>query len=139
MRLEIITPETVAYSEEADQVTLSTVDGKITVLPNHVPLVTKLLAGELALKKGGQTTVLATGGGFAQITGVKVSVVTDLAQRPEEIDEKAAEEARKRAAETLKEGERLSEEEYALTAAMLERALTQLKVKRKHAHSKRVQ
>ncbi|OGY25147.1 MAG: ATP synthase F1 subunit epsilon [Candidatus Woykebacteria bacterium RIFCSPHIGHO2_01_FULL_39_12] len=132
MRLEIVTPEKIAYSEEADQVTLPTALGEITVLPGHTPLVTQLLPGELVLKKGNQYSILASGGGFAEITGKKVSVVTDLAQRPEEIDERAAEEARKRAEEALTERERLSEEEFAVTAANLQKALAQLRVKRKH-------
>src|SRR4030067_3774740 len=117
MRLEIVTPEKIAYSEEADQVTLPTADGEITVLPNHVPLVTKLIPGELTVKKGSQYIVLASGGGFAEIDGKKVSVVTDLAQRPEEIDEKETQIAIERAQEALKERGRLSEEEFAATAA----------------------
>ena len=132
MKLEIVTPEKIAYSEEADQVTIPTAEGEITILPGHVSLVTKLLPGELVLKKGGQNIVLASGGGFAEITDKKVSVVTDLAQRPEEIDEKIAEEARKRAEEALKNQERLSEEEFATTAANLQNALAQLRVKRRH-------
>lgn len=132
MKLEIVTPEKIAYSEEADQVTLPTAEGEITVLPGHIPLVSQLLPGELTLKKGNQYIVMASGGGFAEITGNKVSVATDLAQKPEEIDEKVAEDARKRAQEALKQGERLSEEEFALTAASLQKALAQLRVKRRH-------
>ena len=132
MRIEIITPEKVSYSEEADQVTLPTEEGEITVLSGHTPLVTSLLPGELTLKKENQYIVMASGGGFAEITGGKVSIATDLAQRPEEIDERIAEEARKRAEETLKNRERLSEEEFALTAANLQKALAQLRVKRRH-------
>lgn len=137
MKLEIVTPEKIAYSEKADQVTLPTMEGEITILPGHVSLITSLLSGELSLKRAEQNIILATGGGFAEIHNDKISVVTDIAQRPEEIDEKAAEEARKRAEEALKEKERLSEEEYAFTAATLEKALAQLKVKRKHARSRR--
>lgn len=132
MKIEIITPEQVAYSEEAEQVTLPTPNGEITILPNHVPLVSQLLPGELTVKKGNQYIVLASGGGFTEVTSEKVSVVTDLAQRPEEIDEKDAEEARKRAEDALKDRERLSEEEFALTAASLQKALAQLRVKRRH-------
>ena len=138
MQIEIVTPEKIAYSEEADQVTLPTADGEITVLPNHVPLVTKLLPGELIVKKGGQYIVLASGGGFAEIDGKKVSVVTDLAQRPEEIDEKEAEAAVERAEQALKEKERFSEEEFAATTATLQKALAQLRIKRKHAHGRRI-
>ncbi len=132
MKVEIITPEKISYSEDADQVSLPTAEGEITVLPGHTPLVTQLLPGELTLKKGNQYIVMAAGGGFAEIDGKKVSIATDLAQRPEEIDEKFAEEARKRAEQALKERERLSEEEFAITAANLQKALAQLKIKRRH-------
>ena len=137
MKIEIVTPEKIAYSEEADKISLPTADGEITVLPNHVPLVTKLLPGELTLTKGGRPIVLATGGGFAEIDGKKVSVVTDLAQRPEEIDEKEMELAAERARQALKDRERLSEEEFAATASTLQKALAQLRIKRKHAGGRR--
>jgi F-type H+-transporting ATPase subunit epsilon len=133
MKLEVVTPEKIAYSQDVDQVTIQTTDGQITILPHHISLVTTLKAGELLIKTRGQTIPIVTGSGFAQIDGEKVSVLTDLAQETEEIDEKAVEEARKRAAEALKERGRLSSEEHALTAAALEKALAQLKVKRKHA------
>ena len=67
-----------------------------------------------------------------EIDGKKVSVVTDLAERPEEINEKEAQEAIERAEHALKERERLSEEEFAVTAANLQKALAQLKIKRRH-------
>lgn len=127
-----MTPEKISYSEEADQVSLPTADGEITVLPNHIPLLTQLLPGELSIKKGNQTITMASGGGFAEISGKKVSVATDLAEKSEEINEKQAEEARKRAGEALKDRQRLSEEEFALTAASLQKALAQLRVKRRH-------
>ncbi len=132
MKIEIITPEKVSYSEEADQVSLPTAEGEITILPNHIPLLTQLLPGELSIRKGDQTIVMASGGGFAEITGNKVSIATDLALKSEEINEKQAEEARKRAEEAMKDRERLSEEEFALTAASLQKALAQLRVKRRH-------
>lgn len=132
MKIEIITPEKVSYSEEADQVSLPTAEGEITILPNHIPLLTQLLPGELSIRKGNQTIVMASGGGFAEITGNKVSIATDLALKSEEINEKQAEEARKRAEEAMKDRERLSEEEFALTAASLQKALAQLRVKRRH-------
>ena len=134
MLIEIITPEKIAYSEEADQISLPTADGEITVLPGHINLVTQILPGQITLKKSNQTIVMASGGGFAEITGEKVSVATDLAEKSEDIDEKAAEEARKRAQEALSEGHRLSEEEFAVVAANLQKALAQLRVKRRHHH-----
>jgi F-type H+-transporting ATPase subunit epsilon len=88
------------------------------------------------IKTKGKIIPLAVGEGFAKIDGTKISVLTDLALQVSEIDEKAAEEARKRAKEALADKERLSAEEYAFTAASLEKALAQLRIKRKHSHLK---
>lgn len=132
LKLEIVTPEEKVYSEEVDQVTLPTSTGEITVLPTHLPLVTQIIPGEITVKKSGKLSHLVTGEGFAEITHTGVSVMTDLAQSSEKIDEKAAEEARKRAEEALKQKHTLSEEEFAMTAAALEKALASLRVKRRH-------
>ncbi len=132
LKLEIVTPEEKVYSEEVDQVSLPTSTGEITVLPQHLPIVTQIVPGELKVKKNGKEISLVTGGGFAEVTHTTVSVMTDLAQTSEKIDEKAAQEARKRAEEALKQKHTMSEEEFALTAAELQKALATLRVKRKH-------
>jgi F-type H+-transporting ATPase subunit epsilon len=132
MNLEIVTPEKRAFEDEVDQVTLTTTEGQITVLPHHLPVFTQLSVGEIVAKKSEKTLNLASGGGFAEITGERVSVLTDLATSPEEIDEKAVVEAKKRAEEAMKQKHLLSEEEFAATAAALEKTLAQLKVKRRH-------
>ena len=132
MKLEIVTPEEKVYSEEVDQVTLPTSTGQITILPQHLPLVTQIVPGEIIVKKAGKITHLVTGEGFAEITHTSVSVLTDLAEQSEKIDEKAAEAARARAEEALKQKHTMSEEEFAMTAAALEKALASLKVKRRH-------
>ena len=132
LRLEIVTPEEKVYSEEVEQVTLPTSTGEITVLPQHLPLVTQIVPGEISVKRSGKTSHLVTGEGFAEITHTSVSVMTDLAQSSEKIDEKAAEAARSRAEEALKQKHTMSEEEFAMTAAELQKALASLKVKRRH-------
>lgn len=135
MKLEIVTPEKKAYEDEVDQVTLTTTEGQITVLPHHLPVFTQLATGEIVAKKADKSFHLASGAGFAEITGQKISVLTDLADFPEEIDEKKVEEAKKRAEEALKQKSTLTQEEYASTAAALQKALAQLKVKRRHRPS----
>lgn len=132
LRLEIVTPEEKVYSEEVDQVSLPTSTGEITVLVQHIPLVTEIVPGEITVKKAGKTTHLVTGEGFAEITANSVSVMTDLATESAQIDEKAVNEAKKRAEEALKQKHTMSEEEFALTAAALQKALAQLRVKRRH-------
>jgi F-type H+-transporting ATPase subunit epsilon len=129
LRLEIVTPETTAYSEDVEMVTLPGSEGELGVYPNHVPLLTTLNPGELRVLKGGKETFLAIGEGFVEITGSTVSVLTDMALEPAVIDESAAEAAVARAQAAMKED--LGKEEVAAVQASLQKALAQLHVKRR--------
>lgn len=129
LKLEIITPETTAYSENVEMVTLPGGDGEFGVYPNHVPLLTTLNPGELRVLKGGRETFLAVGEGFVEVTGNSVSVLTDMALEPSVIDEHAAEAAVARAQAAMKED--LGSEEIAAVQASLQKALAQLHVKRR--------
>ena len=130
IKLEIVTPEAKTFSEDVDMVTLTGIDGEMGILPQHMPLMTQLVPGEILVKKGGESFLLAVGDGFVQVTGEKISVLTDMAIRAENIDEAAAEDARKRAEERL--SQKLTEEDAAMVQASLLNALAQLKVKRRH-------
>ena len=128
--MEIVTPEAKTYSDDVDMVTLTGGEGEMGILPQHMPLMTQLIAGEIVAQKGGETIFLAVGDGFVQVTGDRVSILTDMAIRAENIDEAAAEEARKRAEE--RQAQKLTEEDAAMVQASLLNALAQLKVKRRH-------
>lgn len=132
LRLEIVTPETKAYSEDVEMVVLPGRDGELGVYPQHVPVLTTLQPGELRVFKGGQETSLAVGDGFAEITADSVSVLTDMAMESSAIDEAAAEAAVARAQAAMKED--LGGEEVAAVSASLQKALAQLHVKRRHRH-----
>lgn len=129
LRLEIVTPEAKTYSEEVETVSLPGLEGDLGVYPNHTPLMTQIVAGEIRVAQNGQSKFLAVGAGFVEITGNQVSVLTDMAVQADNIDEQAAEEARKRAEKRLKE--KLSDEELASVKASLMHSLAQLKVKRR--------
>jgi len=129
IRLEIVTPESTVYSEDVDMVTLPGVEGQMGVLPHHVRLVTQLVPGEMIVQKGGHDNFLAVGEGLVEVTGERVSIVTNMAIAVENIDEALAEEARQRAAARL--GEKISSEEVASVNASLARSLAQLQVKRR--------
>jgi F-type H+-transporting ATPase subunit epsilon len=129
LKLEIVTPEKTAYSEDVEMVTLPGVEGELGVYPNHVPLLTTLNPGELRVLKGGQETFLAIGEGFVEITGTSVSVLTDMALDVSGIDETAAEAAVARAKAAMKED--LGSEEIAAVQASLSKAMAQLHVKRR--------
>ena len=127
LKLEIVTPEAKIYSDDVDMVTLTGVEGEMGILPNHVPLMTQLCAGEIVARKGQETIFLAVGDGFVQITGERVAVLTDMAIRAENIDEARALEARKRAEARL--AEKTTGEEAAAIQAALAQTAAQLKVK----------
>ena len=130
IRLEIVTPEATVYSEDVDMVTLPGVEGQMGVLPHHVRLMTQLVPGELIVRKAGRTDYLAVGEGLVDVTGQRVSILTNMAIAVDKIDAAAAEEARQRAAARLRE--KISAEEVASVNAALARSLAQLKVKRRH-------
>src|SRR5205823_11954254 len=94
LKLEIVTPEAKTYSEDVEMVTLPGIEGEMGIYPMHVPLMTQIVAGELAVRKDGRDYFLAIGEGFVEITADKVAIMTDMAIRAEQIDEAKAEEAR---------------------------------------------
>jgi len=130
LHLKIVTPEKLLVDEEVSQVNVSTEQGILGILPNHANLMAKLEPGELVIKKGGKVDTLAVGDGFLQVADNTLTVMTDLAVNEEDIDEKAVEEAKKRAEQAL--SQTLSDEEYAETLANLEKSLAQLRIKRRH-------
>lgn len=132
LHLQIITPEKIVFDEEVDQVSLPTENGQITILGNHVPLVTTIEPGELIYKKHQKLTHMAAGYGFAQVGKDNIKVLVDLAAPEAEIEEKAIEAAKKQAEVALAQKHLLSEEEYATAAANLQKSLAQLKIKRRH-------
>lgn len=129
LRLEIVTPDATAYSEDVEMVTLPGSEGELGVYPNHVPLLTTLQPGELRVLKGGRESFLAVGEGFVEVRGDAVSVLTDLALEASTIDEGAAEAAVARARAAMKEDH--SNEDVAALQGTLQKALAQLHVKRR--------
>ena len=129
LRLEIVTPEGPAYSEDVEMVTLPGVAGQFGVYPQHVPLMTQMEPGEIIVRKDGRDTFFATGAGLIEVAATRVSILTDLAVQADKIDEAKAEEARQRAEARLRE--KLSDEEHAAVNAALVRSLVQLRVKRR--------
>src|SRR5438309_403398 len=129
LKLEIVTPDARVYSDDVEMVTLPGIEGEMGIFPQHVPLMTQIVPGEITVRKEGRDYFLAVGEGFVEITGERVAIMTDMAIRAENIDEAKAEEARQRAEARL--AERLDDEESALVNAALAHSLAQLKVKRR--------
>jgi len=130
LRLEIVTPEQKIYSDDVDSVVIPGVEGELGILPQHVPLMTQLLPGELRLLKDGKEMRLAVGEGFVEISSDKVAVLTDMAIEESAIDESATEEAIRRAEAAMRDT-KMNDEEYATVKASLQKSLAQIRVKRR--------
>jgi F-type H+-transporting ATPase subunit epsilon len=131
MKLRVVTPTGRAIECDAEYVTLPGAGGELGVYPNHVPLVTSLVPGELMVREtGGKQSSYAIAEGFAQILPDCVNVLTELATSEADIDERAAEEAMERARAALEQ--RISDEEIAAAEAALARAAAQLRLKRRN-------
>jgi F-type H+-transporting ATPase subunit epsilon len=129
LKLEIVTPEGIICSEQAEMVTLPGVEGELGIYPLHTPLMTEIVPGEIIVKRGGKDYYLAVGPGFAEITGDHVSVLTDMAIRADEIDEARIEQARRAAENRLRE--RFSEADAAALNAALARSIENLRGRRR--------
>lgn len=129
-KLEIVTPERLVYSSDIDLVTIPTIQGEISILAHHIPLVTVIQPGEIRIRKETEISYMAIVGGFVQVTGSKVTILADAAERAEEIDLARAEIARQRAQKLLSEkrADNLSNTE---AIAALQRALVRIKVARR--------
>jgi F-type H+-transporting ATPase subunit epsilon len=132
LRLEIVTPDARAFSEDVEMVTLPGAEGEMGIYPQHVPVLTQIVPGEVIVRKGGRDYFLAVGEGFVEITGERVAIMADMAIRAENIDEAKAEEARRRAEARL--AEHVDDEQSAIVSAALAHSLAQLKVKRRQQH-----
>ena len=127
LKLEIVTPEKVVYSDNVDGVVIPGVEGEMGIYPMHIPLMTILLPGELVVTIGSKKLFLAIGEGFVTIDQTSVKVITDMAIESNEIDEAAVEAAVKRAEETMARKDDVSAEESATMQAILAKSLAQLR------------
>ena len=127
--LDIITPTKVILSEEVDEVTVPTIEGEISILPNHVNLFTKVNPGEMIIRKGSKSDLFAVTGGFLEITNNHINLLADYAIHADDIEIAKVEEAKERAQKAMKD--KLTEEDFRVASAELAKSLLQLKVVRK--------
>ena len=135
LQLKIISPERTLFDEQVNQVSLTTNQGEITILPGHIPIVTTLKPGELRFLQGKEETPIAILGGFAEITDKAVIVLADAAEKIEEIVEERVLAAKKQA-EELRQQKVTDREEFAALTAQIERELARLKIAEKYRHRK---
>lgn len=102
LNLEVITPERLVLRESVDEVVVPGLDGELGILPEHTPLISQLQTGVLTYRQGGATQQMHVSGGFVEVQPDRVSVLSDVAERPEEIDLERAQRAKESAERRLK-------------------------------------
>ncbi|MFZ5453760.1 MAG: F0F1 ATP synthase subunit epsilon [Thermodesulfobacteriota bacterium] len=125
--LEVVTPDRKVISTDADVVVCPGVEGQFGVLVGHIPFLSALEIGEMYYKQGGKTEYLAVSGGFAEVTGAKVTIVAESAELGREIDIERAKRAMERAEKRLAAG-RTADVDWARAEAALRRSLVRAKV-----------
>lgn len=125
--LEIYTPDKLLLSKEVESVVATSVDGEFGVLYGHVPLLTSLDIGEIRFRDGKQVEYGAVAGGFAEVTGKKVTILAEAAELARHIDVDRAERAKERAEQR---GKQMHEEhvDYMRAEISLKRAILRLKI-----------
>ncbi|KKW32566.1 MAG: ATP synthase epsilon chain [Candidatus Uhrbacteria bacterium GW2011_GWA2_53_10] len=137
MKVEITTPEAKVWSGESHSVSLPAFEGEITVLDNHIPLVTEIVPGTVTIRVGGVEVLLAVTRGIAETDGKSLKLLVQSADRAEKLEEAAIEEAKLRAEKLVSERKH-DEEGFAEATALLERELAKLQVVRRRRERRRI-
>lgn len=136
IHLKIVTPDRILLEEDVSKLTVPTKAGEITILPNHSNLISEISHGDIVATNGKEEKISLVYGGFIEISeDSNVIILADSAEHLHEVNEKEAEEARKRAEESLK-GIRDDHERFAEAQALLAKNLTRLNALKKHRSKK---
>ena len=133
LKLKIITPEKLVLEDIAEQVYLPTTLGEITVLPNHIPLVTGLNSGDIVAVIDGEQVPFAVVGGFLEVKAgadgmTEVAILADFAEHVSELSDEKIEEAKKTAEEMKQKMANNEVVDFEYFKAELERSLTRVRI-----------
>lgn len=133
IKLKITTPERIVLEGEAQRVTLPTQMGEITILPDHVPIISNIKTGVVEALQDKEVVPMAISGGFLEFHGNELTILADTVERAEEIDLERAEQARQRAEKMKQDKQKnLDETQYASVVSQIEKQLTRIKVVKKY-------
>ncbi|MDA3802582.1 MAG: ATP synthase F1 subunit epsilon [Patescibacteria group bacterium] len=138
VKFEIATPEKVVFKKEIKQVTVPTTSGEITVLPNHIPLISTLKPGVIEIKdENEEDEIISMAGGFIEVLREKIVILADTAERAQELDEERIKEAKTKAEEKKQEISDKDEVRFANISAQLDKEMARLKALTKWRNLKR--
>src|SRR5918994_190034 len=122
LQLDVVTPERRVLFEAVDTTTIPGLNGELGIFPGHTPLISQLKTGVLSYSKEGRTSQLHVSGGFVEVRDDHVSVLAEIAERPEEIDAARARMSRERLEKQLNAWSG-TEEDFEVARAKLERSV----------------
>jgi len=133
IKLKIVTPERLVLEEMVDQVSMPTTGGEITILPDHIPLITGLASGDVVAVVNGEHVPMAIVGGFVEVKNsanniTEVAILVDFAETIAELTEEKIIQAKARAEELKKQIENKGQVDFEHFEAELERSLTRVKI-----------
>lgn len=133
LKLKIVTPERLVLEEMVEQVSIPTTLGEITVLPNHLSLITGLTSGDVVALSKGEYVPMAVSGGFVEVKKnengeTEVAILADFAEHVFEISDEVIQRAKTRAEELKKQMENKDLVDFEHFEAELERSLTRVKI-----------
>ena len=127
LQLEVVTPERRVISEAVDMVVVPGLGGELGILPGHTPLISQLQTGVLSYTQNARTSQLHVSGGFLEVRDDHVSVLAEIAERPEEIDAARARLAHEHVEKRLSSWTG-TEEDFEQARVKLERSLVRLQL-----------
>jgi F-type H+-transporting ATPase subunit epsilon len=127
IQLEVVTPERRVLAEQVDMVTVPGLGGELGILPGHTPLISQLQTGVLTYTQDGKSFPLHVSGGFVEVRDDLVSVLAEVAERPEEIDAASARLSRERLEKQLNAWTG-SEEDFEIARAEFDRSVVRLQL-----------
>lgn len=127
LQLDVVTPERRVLAEPVDMVTVPGLGGELGILPGHTPLISQLQTGVLTYSKGGKDFQLHVSGGFVEINDDRVTVLAEIAERPDEIDAARARLAREHVEKQLKAWTG-TEEDFEKARVKLERSMVRVQL-----------
>lgn len=132
IRCEVVTQDRLLYEGEADMVIAPGSEGMMGILPDHAPLLSTLDLGLLTVRHAGGEEIFTIAGGVMEVQPDLITVLADVGEHVDEIDEARAEQARRRAQELLASGPPPDTDEYLAIQAALRRSELRLEVARKY-------
>ena len=131
LQLEVVTPERRVLSDAVNSVTVPGLGGEMQILPGHAALISELQTGVLTYNQDGTNFQLHVSGGFVEVNNDRVSVLAEVAERPQEIDVARARLAREHTEKALSSWSG-TDEEFERNRAKLERAIVRLQLASSH-------